>query len=118
MSHTVKLRVKVKDKELFKEIALRKGYRIEEGVTVRFYSSTERGMAVYLPGWKYPVVVTDDGEVRYDNWNGKWGKTEVLHELMQEYATELVLQTAAVQGYVVLGQEENANERVIRLGRL
>jgi hypothetical protein len=117
MSHTVSLKLKVKDKRLLKEIALKKGYKVEDDAHVRFFSSEEYGMAVYLPGWHYPVVVTDGGEVRYDNYNGKWGKQEVLNELMQDYATELVLRTARMEGYLILEQSENENERVIRLGR-
>jgi hypothetical protein len=118
MSHTVSLKTKVKDRELFKEVARRKGYKVEENARVKFFSSEHRGLAVYLPNWKYPVVVEEDGTLCYDNYEGTWGEQELLDDLFRDYVQELVLKTALEQGYAVLEQEQQGEELVIRLGRL
>lgn len=48
----------------------------------RFYDgTTHSGLVVELPGWRYPVVVKDDGSVVYDNFNGFWGDIRELRKL-------------------------------------
>jgi len=109
MSHTVSLELKIKDKELFKQVARQKGYRVEE-MRFRLYSSAEKGLGVFLPGWRYPAVVTEEGELRYDNYNGRWGKQEVLDELVQEYAVQLVHKKALEQGLTLVSQKTTQGE--------
>jgi gamma-glutamylcyclotransferase (GGCT)/AIG2-like uncharacterized protein YtfP len=44
------------------------------------------GTAVYLPGWRYPIVVEADGAVQADNYNGSWGNIKELDKLKDYYA--------------------------------
>jgi len=118
MSHTVRLELKVKDKDLFKSVALKKGYRVKENARVKFFSTSHKGMAVYLPGWKYPVVITEDGTITYDNYDGNWGDKKFLDDLMQSYSRELVIKKALERGYFLLQEEQNEEELVIKLGRI
>ena len=60
----------------------------EQG-TVKLFSGEATGLAVKLPDWEYPVVCdTGSGQVRYDNFNGRWGDQKELDRLMQAYAVE------------------------------
>ena len=39
------------------------------------FSAESAGHAVQLPGWRYPLVCeTTSGQLRYDNYNGRWGE--------------------------------------------
>jgi hypothetical protein len=45
------------------------------------------GRSVQLPGWNYPVVCeTQSGAVKYDKYNGAWGRQEELNKFLQAYA--------------------------------
>jgi len=87
MSHIQEITLKT-SLEAVKRAARKKGYRFEENATVSFYSGTASGLAVYLPGWKYPVVFDNDLKVYYDNWGGKWGDAKVLEEFKKEVKKE------------------------------
>src|SRR6185437_12207731 len=44
------------------------------------YSSTATGLSVELPNWRYPVVCDlHTGQVRYDNFEGRWGDQAELN---------------------------------------
>lgn len=73
--------------------------------TFELYGSTERGLGIELPHWKYPVVAnTDTGELRYDNYEGRWGSQEFLDQFLQAYATERVKIEARKKGHSVVEQ--------------
>ena len=41
--------------------------------TAHLYAGEATGLLVRLPGWTYPVVIDPQtGEVRYDNFEGRW----------------------------------------------
>ncbi len=43
---------------------------------VQFYDRSEHvGLTVKLPGWQFPVVVKESGEIVYDNYHGSWGNS-------------------------------------------
>lgn len=119
MSHIVQLQVKIKYPELFKAVAADcglEGVRVEENANVRFYSRQNvRGLAVHLPGWRYPVVVDDQGTVHYDNFNGAWGKQEYLNLLVQQYVTAVVMAQAQAAGRPVNAQELEDGTVILRV---
>ena len=42
-----------------------------------------------VPGWQYPAVIdTLTGEIRYDNYGGKWGDQSQIDHFLQIYAVE------------------------------
>ena len=71
------------------------------------YSSTETGLGVELSHWKYPVVATSDesgqltGQLRFDNYEGRWGSQEVLDQFLQMYAVEKAKTEARKKGHSV-----------------
>ena len=115
MSHVVNLEVKIKSPAILAEVARGKGLEVRERETVRFYSSTRTGMSVWLPGWKYPVVVDEEGSVHYDNYGGRWGDIRELHRLVQDYAVEVVKREAMAEGEQVWESVEEDGTVVLRV---
>lgn len=69
------------------------------------YNSTETGLGIELPHWKYPVVAnTETGELRFDNYEGRWGSQEFLDQFLQAYAAERVKTEARKKGHSVVEQ--------------
>jgi len=59
------------------------------------------GRAGY-PGWQYPIVCqTDTGFVKFDNYNGHWGKQEELNKFLQVYTIEKARLEARKKGHLV-----------------
>lgn len=110
MSHTMNIKTELKDVAALAEACKRLGLKTQYG-KVRLYGSQETGAGVFLPGWNYPIVVTDDGTVKYDNYGGRWGNIEELHKLEAYYGLEKAKLEAWKQGYTVTeGYDENAHE--------
>ena len=118
MSHTVTLQMKIKDRDLFEKVAKEKGYLVSHTNKASLFNDTIEGdlLSVKLPDWRYPIIVDKKGNLYYDNYGGRWGKTEVLNELVQDYATSLVKKIAKKKGYAVMSVKNSANgDRVIKI---
>ncbi len=105
MSHIVTIKTEVRDQAAIGAACRRLQLpRPEEG-TFKLFSSEATGTAVRLPEWRYPVVCdTSTGELRYDNFGGKWGEQERLSRFLQAYATEKTKIEARRQGRGVTEQ--------------
>ena len=69
---------------------------------VRLFSSTAEGLAVNLPGWRYPLVCElATGTLHYDNFGGRWGDERELNRFMQAYAVEKTRIEARKQSHSV-----------------
>jgi hypothetical protein len=74
--------------------------------TVQLFSGAETGLAVRLPGWQYPVVCeTSSGQLKYDNYEGRWGDLGVLDRFLQAYAVEKARLEARKRGHSVTEQQ-------------
>lgn len=89
MSHIVEIKTQVTDAN-----AVRSGcnrLRLPSPIhgTHRLFSGEMTGLGVQLPEWRY-VVVCDlsSGELKYDNYNGRWGDQQHLDSFLQSYAVE------------------------------
>lgn len=74
MSHTVTVRIEMKDRAALEAaIARVEGAQLLQGDTHRLYSSNQaHGVGVQLPGWNYPVVLNlETGEAKYDNFGDR-----------------------------------------------
>jgi len=100
MSHTMNINLEIHDRDALLAACQRLGLTITEG-RHKLYSSTEEGIAISLPGWRYPVVIKSDGTVAYDNYNGNWGKIEELNKLKAYYGLEKAKAEARKKGYSV-----------------
>jgi hypothetical protein len=76
-----------------------------QGKTTLFSSEVE-GLAVQLPDWLYPVVCdTASGQVKFDNFNGRWGDEKHLNKFLQSYAAEKVKIESRRKGHTVTEQQ-------------
>ena len=105
MSHIVEIKTEVRDEAAVQSACSRLHLPRATRGTFELYSSTETGLGIELPHWKYPVVAnTDTGELRYDNYAGRWGSQESLDQLLQMYAVEKAKIEARKKGHTVTEQ--------------
>ena len=105
MSHMVTIKTQVRDPIAVAAACGRLQLAAPVHRTVRLFNSEVTGLAVELPDWKYPVVCqTATGEVRYDNFGGRWGEQHQLDRFLQAYAVELVKLQARRQGQTATEQ--------------
>lgn len=118
MSHTMNVNIEMHDMEALRNTLKRLGLTMKEG-KFELYSSTEEGIGVKLPGWKYPIVIKENGQVAYDNYNGRWGKIEELNKLKAYYGLEKAKIEARKKGYSVFESVDALGnlKLKIRLGR-
>jgi len=112
MSHTMNIKTELRDKEALRLACDRMGYVMQEGQH-RLFSSTQSGIGIKLPGWQYPIVIQEDGIIKYDNYNGHWGHIERLHELEAYYGVEKSKLEATNLGY---SYEESYDEQTGEIG--
>jgi len=94
MSHVTKYEMEIKDINLFCEKAKQLGYTVFQGDRIETLFSRQVNCiaSVKVEGWKYPLAITEKGEVLYDHFGSKPGSMEKFHSLVQEYNEELVMQ--------------------------
>ena len=114
MSHIVSIKTQVKDPLAVNAACRRLQLAQPQAGTAKLYNSEATGLIVTLPDWLYPVVCdTASGELRYDNFQGRWGDASQLDKFLQAYAVETVKLQARKQGHSV--QEQALADGSIRL---
>ena len=89
MSHVVTIDTQLRDRTAIDAACRRLNLPATKHERVTLYSDEVTGLAVRLPEWQYPVVIdTASGEIRYDNFGGRWGEQKHLDALLQMYAVE------------------------------
>ncbi|MCE9606816.1 MAG: DUF1257 domain-containing protein [Planctomycetia bacterium] len=102
MSHIVQIQTEVRDPVALTTACARLGLPTPIHRTVILYQAEATGLAVELPRWRYPVVCqTETGQLRYDNFGGRWGDRTQLDRLLQIYAVEKAKSAARKQGFGV-----------------
>ena len=110
MSHIVEIKTEVRDEVAVQSACSRLHLPRAKRGTFELYSSTEKGLGIELSHWKYPVVATSDesgqltGQLRFDNYNGRWGSQESLDRFLQVYAVEKAKIEAQKKGHSVIEQ--------------
>jgi len=88
-SHIVSIQTEVRDAAAVRNACKRLQLPQPTMGKHRLFSGEVEGLAVQLPGWKYPVVAQlDTGKLHYDNYNGRWGQQEYFDRFVQVYAVE------------------------------
>ena len=106
MSHIVEIRCQVKDPAAVRAACQRLGLAEPVQETVRLFSGQATGLAVRLPGWRYPAVFdTATAQARYDNYGGQWGDPRELDKFLQAYACERAKLEARKRGHSVTEQQ-------------
>jgi hypothetical protein len=105
LSHIVEIKTEVRDAEAVKAAASRLGLDEPIQGTFRLFSGEATGLGVRLPGWLYyPVFDLATGQVRYDNYEGRWGEQKHLDAFLQAYAVERAKIEARKRGHSVFEQ--------------
>ncbi len=106
MSHIVTIQTKIHDRFAVSIACRRLGLPAPEHGTIQLYSGAATGLLVRLPGWQYPAVIDiESGNVRYDNFGGRWGEQAQLDRLLQMYAVEKTRLEARKRGHQVFEQQ-------------
>lgn len=89
MSHIVTIKTEVRDERAVRAACQRLCLPAPIEGKTKLFSGEASGLAVQLPGWQYPVVADlATGQLRYDNFGGRWGEQEQLDRFLQAYAVE------------------------------
>jgi len=90
MSHIVTIKTEIRDPVAIAAACERLQLTAPVQRTVRLFNAEATGLAVELPGWRYPIVCqTETGAILYDNYEGRWGSDAEFHRFKQAYAVEL-----------------------------
>ena len=106
MSHIVELHTEVRDSTAVQAACQR--LRLPQPVqgTHRLFSGEATGLAVQLEDWRYPVVCDlGTGQLRYDNYGGKWGEQQHLDAFVQAYAVEKAKVESRRRGHACTEQQ-------------
>lgn len=105
MSHIVKIRTEIRDPQGVAQACQRLGLTSPVFGLAKLFSAEATGWQVRLPDWRYPVVCdTTIGELHYDNFNGRWGALDRLHQFQQAYAIEKTRLEARRRGHTLTEQ--------------
>lgn len=114
MSHLARIQTQVRDRMAVDLACRRLGLAEPIEGTARLFTDEASGLLVQLPQWRYPVVLNlQQGEVRFDNFEGKWGDRSHLDRFLQTYAVERAELEARKAGHSVT--EESLQDGSIRL---
>ena len=105
MSHIVQIKTEVRDGIAVQAACQRLGLEAAVLGTVTLFAAEATGLLVRLPGWIYPAVFdTRSGQVRFDNYGGRWGEQVQLDRFLQAYAVEKATLEARRKGHTVTEQ--------------
>jgi hypothetical protein len=105
MSHIVTIETEIRDASALQAACHRLGLPQPVLETARLFSGEASGYCVRLPDWRYPLVCdVEVGQIKFDNFEGRWGEQCELDRLMQAYAIEKAKLEARRQGHAVTEQ--------------
>lgn len=88
MSHISKYGHLITNHNLFFQVCKAKGYKVITGKQqVKSFgrNSVEAIGSIQIPGWRYPIALTEKGELQYDHFGSGAGTMEKLAETVQQY---------------------------------
>ncbi len=105
MSHIVQIQTEVRDPAAVVSACQRLSLPPPVHGTTELYSGTATGLAVQFRGWHYPAVCeTATGQIKYDNFEGRWGDQKELNRFLQTYVVEKARIEAQKEGHSVTEQ--------------
>jgi len=117
MSHVVTIKTQVRDPIAIRSACERLKLPAPVFGKARLFTSEATGWQVKLPEWLYPVVCeTDHGELKFDNFNGRWGNPSHLDSFLQAYAVEKAKIEARKSGHSVSEQQLVDGSICVRIG--
>jgi hypothetical protein len=105
LSHIVTIKTEVRDHAAVAAACRRLALPEPVQGTAEIYSGKVTGLIVRLPDWLYPAVIdTASGQIRYDNYEGRWGDERHLHRFLQAYVVERSRIEARKESYLTTEQ--------------
>ena len=105
MSHIVQITTEIKNEAAVQAACGRLHLPAATHGRFELYNSTETGLGIELPKWRYPVVANlETGNLRFDNYGGRWGDQEYLDQFLQRYTVEAATIAARKEGHSVTEQ--------------
>ena len=105
MSHIVTIKTKVRDANAVRSACNRLQLAPPVQGEHRLFNGQVTGLGVHLPEWRYPVVCQlETGELRYDDYGGRWGERRHLDGFLQAYAVEVSKIEARRRGHSISEQ--------------
>ena len=106
MSHIVKIKTEIRDANGVRAACQRLKLPPPVSGVHKMFSGQADGLGVQLADWRYPVVCElAIGELKYDNYGGRWGEQQHLDAFMQAYAVEKAKIEARRKGHSVTEQQ-------------
>ena len=100
MSHIVRIQTQLKDAAAVRAACQRLNLPAPVQGKAKLFSGEVEGLAVQLPDWRFPVVADlASGELKFDNYKGRWGDRKHLDKLLQAYACEKAKIEARKRGH-------------------
>ena len=102
MSHVVQIQTQIKDATAVRAACQRLGLAEPIQGKNKLSSGEATGLAVQLPDWQYPIVADlATGQLKFDNFGGRWGDQKHLDRFLQFYAVEKSRLEARRRGHSV-----------------
>ena len=106
LSHIVTIKTEVRDAAAVRVACKRLGLAEPVQGTTRLFSGEATGSVVQLPDWQYPVIADlATGQLKYDNFGGRWGDPKHLDNFLQAYAVERAKAEARKRNHAVTEQQ-------------
>ena len=103
MSHIVQIQTEIRSEPAVQAACKRLQLPPAKQGTFELYGSKETGLGIELPQWRYVVVAnTETGQLRFDNYEQRWGEQKHLDEFLQRYAVEAATIAARKQGHSIV----------------
>ena len=100
MSHTAHIETKLMDASCIEKACERLGLSCKLNSSAKFYDGeVHTGTVVKIDGWRYPIVISENGTVHMDNYNGSWGNISDFNKLKMYYGAEKAKKEARKKGY-------------------
>ena len=101
MSHTVSIEAVMTDHSCVQTAAKSLSWQVLPVQEHKLFDSRETGLGIQIPGWKFPVVVQQDGALKFDDYGGRWGNLADIDKLKQGYTVAVLTKAAQRQGHRV-----------------
>lgn len=103
MSHIVMITTEVRDVAALRSACIQLRLPTPVYAKTQLFNSEATGYCVQLPNWRFPVVCElENGQIAYDNFEGRWGRKQELESLIQNYAIEKAKLEARRAGHTVV----------------
>ena len=105
MSHIVVVKTEIRDAAAVRTACKRLGLAEPVQGSTKLFSGEVTGLAVQLPEWQYPVVANlATGQLKFDDFGGRWGDRAQLDRFLQAYAVEVARAEARKKGHTCTEQ--------------